>query len=221
MSINQGKTNLPHLSPKVRGAKITTDYIKSPDEILWVAFKNGDEAAFIQLYQQYANTLFNYGSQFTPDKELVKDCLQDFFIYLRKNREGLGNTASVKMYLLKSFRRRVIDYLNRSKKEQERKEAFLFLQFPVELSSETIYINRQIEDEQLAKLNQALKTLNSKEREAIYHFYYEGLSYEQIAEILGFSHVSSARRLIYRGLSQLRKLILAYYLMLIADFSSF
>ena len=221
MPINRKEPDSPSFPYKPTGVKTTTDYVKSSDEVLWKAFKSGDETAFIQLYQQYTNILFNYGCQFTPDKELVKDCLQDFFIYLRKNRDGLGNTAFVKMYLLKAFRRRVIDYLNRNKKEYERNEAFLFLQFPVELSSETVYINRQIEDEQVAKLNQALKTLNSKEREAIYYFYYEGLSYEQIAEIFNFSHVSSARRLVYRGLSQLRKLFLAYYLMLIVDFSSF
>ena len=221
MSITRKQPDSPHLPSKQTRDKIATDYTKSSDEALWNAFKGGDEAAFIQLYQQYTNILFNYGCQFTPDKELVKDCLQDFFIYLRKNRDGLGNTAFVKMYLLKAFRRRVIDYLSRYKKESERNEAFLFLQFPMELSSETIYINQQIEDEQLAKLNQALKTLNSKEREAIYYFYYEGLSYEQIAEIFNFSHVSSARRLVYRGLSQLRKLFLAYCLTMIADLSFF
>jgi RNA polymerase sigma-70 factor (ECF subfamily) len=89
------------------------------------------------------------------------------------------------------------------------------------LSSETIYINRQIEDDQIRKLNNALKNLASKEREAIYHFYYEGLSYEQIAKIFGFSHVSSARRLISRGLSQLRKLIVVLYITAFMDFFEF
>src|SRR5690606_34644855 len=117
-----------------------------------------------------------------------------------------------------AFKRRVLDYLKKNSKESERNESFLFFQFPVELSSETIYINRQIEEEQIHQLNKALKALDSKEREAIYHFYYEGLSYEQIAEIFNFSHVSSARRLVYRGLSQLRKLILIFYLTTVVDF---
>jgi len=185
---------------------------KSPEEI-WKSFKNGDEAAFIHIYNEYANVLFNYGCQFSPDTELVKDCLQDFFIYLRKNRAGFSDTPHIKMYLLKSFKRRVIEYLKKYNKEAEKNESFLFFQFPVELSSEAIYINRHIEDEQIQRLNQALKALDSKEREAIYYFYYEGLSYEQIATVFNFSHVSSARRLVYRGLGQLRKLLLAYYLL--------
>lgn len=182
---------------------------KQSDEALWLAFKNGDEAAFVRLYNQYANVLFNYGCQFSPDKEMVKDCLQDFFIYLRKNRSGFNETTSVKLYLFKAFRRRIVDYLKKHQKECQRNEALSFLQFPAELSSETKYIHRQFEDEQLKSLNRALETLEPREREAIYHFYYEGLSYEQIADIFNFSHVSSARRLIYRSLSQLRKLVVA------------
>jgi RNA polymerase sigma-70 factor (ECF subfamily) len=177
------------------------------DVTLWKEFRNGDESAFLTLYKQYVNVLFNYGCQFCRDREMIKDCLQDFFIYLRKNREGLKDTPSLKMYLFKAFRRRVVDYLNKHKREHRHHESFAFAQFPVELSTETVYINKQMEHEQISRLNTALEELDSKEREAIYYFYYESLSYEQIREIFDFSHVSSARRLIYRGLDRLRKLL--------------
>jgi len=194
---------------------IENDMEKIPDRLLWESFKKGDELAFIKIYQEYASVLINYGSQFTPDREMVKDCLQDFFIYLRKNRAGFGKTDSIKMYLFKAFRRRILDYLKRYNREATHNERFAFFQFPVELSSETIFINRQIEAEQLKRLNSALTNLDLQEREAIYYFYYEGLSYEQIARIFNFSHVSSARRVVYRGLSRLRKLfvwIILFYL---------
>ncbi len=188
------------------------DHGKSSDSELWNAFRKGDEGAFIQIYNHYANILFNYGCQYTADREMVKDCLHDFFIYLRKNRAGFSQTSSIKMYLLKAFRRRLVDYLKKQQKEFQQNETFLFFQFPVELSSETVYINRQIEENQLKQLNRALKTLDSKEREAIFYFYYEGLGYEEIASILNFSHISSARRLIYRALGRLRKIMMASYL---------
>lgn len=215
------KTRKTTLQQYFRSEK--ADILKKPDSIdttsleLWKAFKEGDEAAFIQIYNLYANVLFNYGCQFTPDRELVKDCLQDFFIYLRKNRTGFNDTSHVKMYLLKAFRRRVVDYLAKYRKECQQNEMFLLYEFPVELSTETIYINQQIEEEQIVKLNKALKALDAKEREAIYYFYYEGLSYEQIAEIFNFSHISSARRLVYRALGRLRKLILVVCIAAMGD----
>jgi len=178
---------------------------KHADSILWEEFKLGDELAFVKIYKRHANMLINYGCQFTKDRELVKDCLQDFFIYLRKSRKGLGRTNSIKMYLFKAFRRRVIDYLKKDTKANRQSEAFSLVAFAVELCSESIYINRQIEAEQLNRLNAGLRCLNEKEREAIYCFYYECLSYEEIATILGYTHTHSARRLIYRALSKLRK----------------
>lgn len=63
---------------------------------LWDAFRTGNEEAFITIYKQYANVLFNFGCQLTMDHDLVKDTLQDFFIYLRHKRNGLGKTDAIK-----------------------------------------------------------------------------------------------------------------------------
>src|SRR5690606_41611097 len=82
------------------------------DVKLWKAFNAGEEAIFVQLYTEYVNILFNYGCQFTADREMVTDCLQDFVIYLRNLRKNFRDTTSLTMYLLNPFRRRVIDYIN-------------------------------------------------------------------------------------------------------------
>ncbi|NHE59586.1 RNA polymerase sigma factor [Cyclobacterium plantarum] len=195
---------------------------KKEDQALWNSFKAGEEAAFIHIYSAYANILYNYGCQFTSDHEIVKDCLQDFFVYLREKRSGLGNTSSIKFYLMKSFKRRVIHDLEKIKQENRNNENFNYFQFPVELSHEAIYIQNQMEEDQLLNLEQALKSLESKEREAIYYFYYEGFSYEQIADIFDFSHTSSARRLIYKGLANIRKIMMSFIVgqMIILYFNS-
>ena len=184
------------------------DYSKLSDEVLWEAFKQGDELAFISIYKNYSELLYNYGCKYSTDKELVRDCLQDFFLYLRKNRSGFGETNSIKFYLCKSFKRRVIGYLKKNNNEFSLNEPFALSQCLTELSIESIYINKQVKADQLEKLSKALTALENKEREAIYYFYYKGLSYEQIAERFNFSHVSSARRVMYRGLRQLRNFCL-------------
>lgn len=192
-------------------------YDSKMDSEIWDAFRKGDEGAFIFIYNTYANSLFNYGSQFTPDRESVKDCLQDFFLYLRNNRSGFSPTDNIKFYLYKAFKRRVLDYVKRTGRENEKKEKFLFTQFPVELSFEMHYIYGQFQEEQLKNLNSALATLNEKEREAIYYFYYEGLGYEQIAEIFEFRYVSSARRLIYKAIAHLRHILLSAFISLLVS----
>jgi len=182
------------------------------DHEIWSAFREGDEAAFIFLYKKYANLLFNYGVKFSSDKEIVKDCLQDFFLYLRNNREKLGDTTSIKLYLLKSFKRRVIDYIIKSNNERKRHKNAIDFHLEIEVSEELKYINAQVQKEQIGKLSKALDNLGSKEKEAVYYFYYEGLGYKEIAELMGFSHISSARRLIYRALRNLKSLFVVFYI---------
>jgi RNA polymerase sigma factor (sigma-70 family) len=180
---------------------------KVSDAELWSAFKQGDEAAFVDIYKTYVNTLYNYGVKFCSDKELVKDCLQDFFIYLRKNRETLGDTSSIKFYLFKAFRRRIIDYIKTKESEQKKNQLANVFQLQVEVSHEVKFIDRQLQEQQLLRLNKAIDALTEKEREAIFYYFYEGLSYKDIAEILNFTHISSARRLIYRSLESIKEMI--------------
>ncbi len=186
------------------------------DEWLWDAFRKGDEAAFITIYNEFCPSLFHFGCQLSQDREWVKDCLQDLFIYLRRHRAGLGNTNAIKPYLIKALRRRMLDELKKKNKEKEHRERFMFEQFPVELSSESKFIHQQMEKDLIERLNKVLATLEVKEREAVYLFYYQGLTYEQIAGLFEFSHVSSARRLIYRALSNLRKMmVLPIFILLV------
>ncbi|NJN28542.1 MAG: hypothetical protein HC819_22490 [Cyclobacteriaceae bacterium] len=83
----------------------------SSDKEVWKAFCEEDELAFIYIYTQYFQTLLRYGWQFTHDRELVLDCIQDLFIYLRSKRSRLGELKSrIDVYLMASFRRRILDY---------------------------------------------------------------------------------------------------------------
>ena len=174
------------------------------DKVLWNAFKKGDEAAFERIYKNYSTLLFDYGCRYSSDREMVRDCLQDFFLYLKKNRSGFSDTTSIKLYLLKAFKRRILEYLKRNKYAFTLKEPSEYSHLNVESSIEAVYISKQINAEQLEKLQKALGALDSKERKAIYYFYFRGLSYEQIAEMFNFAHVSSARRVMYRSLRQMR-----------------
>lgn len=184
------------------------DADKRSDAELWASFKQGDESVFVDIYKTYANKLYNYGTKFCSDKELVKDCLQDFFIYLRRNRETLGATTSIKFYLFKSFRRRVIDYIQSRTAEQKKNTMASSFQLKVEVSHEVKYIDVQWHEQQLAKLNNAISRLNEKEREAIFYYFYEGLTYKDIAAIMNFTHIASARRLIYRALASIKEMII-------------
>jgi len=119
------------------------DQDKLSDKILWEAFKQGDELAFIRIYKNYSKLLYDYGCKYSSDKEMVRDCLQDFFLYLRKNRLGFGATNSIKLYLFKAFRRRVVDYHKKNNCDFSLNEPLAFSHISSELCIESIYINNR------------------------------------------------------------------------------
>ncbi|MCK5371360.1 MAG: sigma-70 family RNA polymerase sigma factor, partial [Cyclobacteriaceae bacterium] len=50
----------------------------------------------------------------------------------------------------------------------------------------------------------------TRQKEAVIYFYYEGMSYQEIADIMGLQKVKSARKLIYRAIEALRKDLLGF-----------
>jgi len=175
------------------------------ETVIWEEFKSGSESAFIYIYETYFDLLFVYGNQFTGNEDIVKDAIQDLFIALRKSRSRLGKTDSIKFYLYKSLKRLIIkesgQWFNQCA-EINSEKAFDFT-----FSHERVLIDRQLDEEKAAALNKALQSLAPRQREIIYYFYYEGMSYQQIQELMGMSHVRSARNLLYKALDFLRQQI--------------
>ena len=172
------------------------------DEALWKMFRKGDDGAFVFIYRNYIDALFNIGIQYTRNEALVKDCLQDFFVDLREKKHNLGETDNIKLYLFKSFRRRIV-----AVKQKESRFVFqdaLKETFAIEFAIDQKIMNSQFAEHQLQSLKTALEQLSSKERQIIYFYFYQNLSYTEIAEVLNYDHVSSARRSVYKILKKLR-----------------
>ncbi|MDF9799358.1 RNA polymerase sigma factor (sigma-70 family) [Catalinimonas alkaloidigena] len=85
------------------------------DTDLWQRFKEGSEEVFIAIYRSYFQLLYAYGHQFTVDTNMVEDCIQELFIALRVKREKLKYTNSIKFYLFKALRNRLLRKLSRKK----------------------------------------------------------------------------------------------------------
>ena len=68
-------------------------------KIKWSQFLAGDNDAYCWLYKVYIQMLFRYGHRFTSDTELIKDCIQDVFTGLYKNRKRLSTPDNIKVYL--------------------------------------------------------------------------------------------------------------------------
>ncbi|XOV94298.1 MAG: RNA polymerase sigma factor [Bacteroidota bacterium] len=178
------------------------------ETLIWESFKNGNQKALAYIFRNYSIDLFNYGYQFTTDRNLVKDCLQDVFLELIKHRKNLKTTDSIRFYLMRCMRNKVISTLQKNtRREQVEKDKDKDERsFEISVSSELKMINGQLDNEKRALIEKKINELPDLQREAILLYFYEGLKYAEIAELLNIK-VKSSRALIYRALESMKELL--------------
>ena len=177
----------------------------SSDRELWEAFKQGNNSAFILIYERFFDSLYCYGTRINRNEKLVKDAIHDVFFDLKRKSGSLGSTDSIKFYLFKSLKRRMFRELK--KWENLKEELVQSERFEITFSHEETLIAQQIDHEKNKMINDAIKKLSPRKREAIYYVYFEGMSYQQVAELMDLQDSKSARDLTYKALKYLRESI--------------
>jgi RNA polymerase sigma factor (sigma-70 family) len=174
------------------------------DQQLWRAFKGGDRPAFSHIYRCHIQSLYNYGMKVAEDADLVEDCIQELFIYLWKTRENLGDTDSIKFYLFKALRRRIVTSQEESMRLSKKKISASESQESAEYSHEQFLVSRQLEEEQQHQLQLSLKALTKRQREAITLRFYDNLSFQEVAEVMSLN-IKSTYNLVSKALDALKE----------------
>lgn len=190
--------------------------MKSPDQwrddrSLWRAFQAGERLAFACIYQRHIQQLIRYGSRICGDRQVVRDCIQDLFIELWSSRANLSEAVSIKRYLLKSLRYKITRSLRVEVSEglESAKDEADNFDFEHELfEQETKVI-------QSRRLHTALASLPRRQKEAIYLRYFEEMSNEEVADVMGVNY-QSACKFIYTALKKLRDVMPLFALTTVA-----
>lgn len=188
-------------TPRVQ--KLDTGNVPVPSDVqLWNEFQSGSEEAFATIYKNNADRLYSYGLKLVGNKEFVMDAIQDLFVELWDSKERLGKVRSIKSYLYKSLRRKLI-----AKAVKLRAVTAEFidgdLSSECEPSPERSLIEKQHFDLQRKKMKKALSSLTHSQQEIIHLKYYGQLSYQEIAEAMDMDK-KAVYNLMARAIYQLR-----------------
>jgi len=175
----------------------------SNDKYLWEEFKNEAEHALPYIYRQNIDFLFFYGKKFTPDEEFILDMIQDLFCDLIKYRKKLGETDNIRLYLMKSFRRKLLRGIE-SKRKSAKLDTDYNLEPEIVFSIEEEMITDEEQSRRIKIIKLGLQELNAKQREIIYYKFTLGYDYSQICEIM-FITYDSARQSVSRSINSLKK----------------
>ncbi|MGV8135379.1 MAG: RNA polymerase sigma factor [Mangrovibacterium sp.] len=169
---------------------------------LLTRFLKGENAAFALIYRKYANPLLSYGTGLGFDRETLKDAIHDVFCKLYANKSFLKNIKSLKSYLFKSLRNRLI---NIQKSQTERID--IDANEP-SFSVKVTVLDELIRDEDRVQIQNGvekyLNCLTSRQREAVYLRFIQDLDYEEIAVLLDMSP-HGVRKLTSRAIIRIRE----------------
>jgi len=176
-------------------------------EELWTQFLPGDHLALDALVKRHYNLLYQYGCKFTRDAALVKDCIQDLFLYLWHKRNTINETASVEHYLMKALRRRLGRALSRSGST----EGLSFIEFKDANATPDDQLIQQEQKAVLAdRIRKCILQLSKRQQEIIYLRFYLNASAAEIADIMQLNR-QSVYNLLNDALNKLRQHTGAYF----------
>jgi len=185
-------------------------YLSDPDNQLMQKAGSGDRTAFKQLVQKHQRTVTGIIYRYTGNHNEVEDLAQDIFIKIYKAANNYVPRAQFKTWLYKVVTNHCFNFFRSQKRRA-------FITSLDQSSSEEYNPHIQRTDAQKEQpelilqqqelhtaLKSALSELPERQRMAIILHRFEGLSYKEIAKILGCS-LSSVESLIFRAMCSLKE----------------
>ena len=158
---------------------------------------------FTSLYDRNVDNLFAFGSRFTTDRELIKDCIHDVFVKFFSRRDGLDNVVNIESYLYISLRNRINDEYRRNIHLCDSEINDMNMR---NLAENEEYYTQRMEQQtaMTASIEKCFEKLSPRQRQIINLYYIEQRKYDDICQIMGINY-QSVRNLMHRSISRLRQ----------------
>jgi len=175
---------------------------QSDKEIIQSVIK-GNKEDYGYLVSRYQQKIFSYLYRFLNENaHAAEDVAQTVFLKAYENLKRVDLTRSFQPWIYRIAHNEAANYLRTLSRKKESgfsdREWNKLTNTPTEETSES--------EENLRRVNQALKRIKPKYREALIFYYYEEKSYEEIATILETS-TNTVGTLLRRARKQMQQMI--------------
>jgi RNA polymerase sigma-70 factor (ECF subfamily) len=179
---------------------------RTTDELLLEKAGDGDQAAFLELYDRYREPIFRFAYRLLGSVEISEDVTHDCFLSLiRKPENYRPERASLKTYLYAAARNLALKHFRSQGRETGMDE---IAEEPQEAPSRGP-LRRLLDEELATQVREAIFGLPQLQREALILFEYEGLCLSEVAEIAG-TDVGAVKARLYRAREGLRRILSPY-----------
>ena len=176
------------------------------DELLLKKAGEGDQAAFLDLYDRYREPIFRFAYRLLGSVEIAEDVTHDCFLSLiRKPGNFRPERASLKTYLYAAARNLAMKHF----RNQGRETGLDEINEEPKDSPKRGPLRRLLDEELATQVREAVFSLPPLQREALILFEYEGLSLNEVAEVAG-TDVGAIKARLYRAREGLRRILQPY-----------
>jgi RNA polymerase sigma factor (sigma-70 family) len=166
------------------------------DEELMAQVRGGVGEMLGALFERYHVALFNFFYKLTGERSTSEDLVQEVFLRILKYRHSYRPDTPFRSWLYQIARNARVDLLRRRHPE---------VSWEPEMSGSFQPGDVAQQNQEAALLHSALLRLPEEKREVLVLSRFQGLKYEQIAEILG-CELSTVKVKVHRALQDLREI---------------
>jgi len=177
--------------------------------------KSGDTHAFKKLFESYKDQIYNLCFRFVNTREEAEDLCQEVFFKIYKSIDSFKSRSKLSTWIYRITVNLCLNYKRKENKFRRLFEGDSFEGFGSELNENLSaplcdrpdFFLEQKEREKIVQ--QAINSLPSNQRVALILQRYEGMSIQEIAEVLGCS-VSSIQSRLSRAKENLCKRLMPF-----------
>lgn len=191
-------------SALLAGSRFARGHPLESDEQILGRFLEGDQEAFERLVKRYEARVRNLAFGFVRDRALAEDIAQDAFLRAYQKAGSIKRGESVRSWLYRVAINRAQDEIRRIKRKREvaLEDGWAHLDSGRHVSGEAL-----VESMELGRhLTRALALLRSEHRIPLVMREVQGMTYAEIAELLGWP-LGTVQVRIHRGRLELREIL--------------
>ena len=165
-----------------------------PDVELMLAFREGDEAAFDQLFRRWAGPLLRYLERMLGDSAMAEELVQEAFFRVHRARHRYEPRARFSTWLYRIATNLALNELKRPRRRHVHEE-----EGQVVLRGTGPQVDEEVATRRLgARVESELEKLPERQRMALWLSAAEGHSYAEVASILDTTE-KSVKALVHRA----------------------
>lgn len=180
------------------------------DDILIQQLKEGDQSAFKTIVDNYQNMVYNTCLSIVKSEEDAEDLAQEVFVQVYQSVHSFKGESKLSTWIYRIATTKSLDH----ERKKKRKKRFGFVKSifgddsqvvinPPDFNHPGVALDQK---ENAAKLFRAIEKLPENQKVAFILNKVEGLSYQEVSEVME-SSVSSVESLLHRAKNNLRRIL--------------